>query len=76
MLRQPGADSTLLTPREIVRDFLTVLNLLRQYPERSLGNILGSEDFQPSPLQPGPLAALAGESSNGSVVSPFADFEL
>ena len=75
LLRQPGAE-TLLTPREIVRDFLTVLNLLRQYPERSLDDILGSEDFQPSPLQSGPLAALAGESSNGSVVSPFADFEL
>ena len=75
LLRQPGAE-TLLTPREIVRDFLTVLNLLRQYPERSLDDILGSEDFQSSPLQPGPLAALAGESSNGSVVSPFADFEL
>ena len=75
LLSRPGAD-THLTPREIVRDFLTVLNLLRQYPERSLDNILGSEDFQPSPLQPGPLAALAGESSNGSVVSPFADFEL
>ena len=75
LLRRPGAN-TLLTPREIVRDFLTVLNLLRQYPERSLGNILGSEDFQPSPLQPGPLAALAGESSNGSVDQRFADFEL
>ena len=75
LLRRPGAN-TLLTPREIVRDFLTVLNLLRQYPERSLGNILGSEDFQPSPLQPSPLTTLAGESSNGSVVSPFADFEL
>lgn len=42
-----GADQ-LLTPREVVRDFITVLNLLRQNPGTNFRNILGSEDFQPT----------------------------
>ncbi len=75
LLRRPGRD-TLLTPREIVRDFLTVLNLLRQHPERSLDDILGSEDFQPTSPIPDPLLTPAGGGSNGSVDARFADFEL
>lgn len=49
-LSQPGADS-MLTPRETVKNFLTVLNLLQQYPQRSLDDILGSDEFEPEPLQ-------------------------
>lgn len=40
-----GADQ-LLTPREVVRDFITVLNLLRQNPGTKFRDILGSENFQ------------------------------
>jgi hypothetical protein len=43
-----GADQ-LLTPREVVRDFITVLNLLRQNPETSFQTLIGSNTFQPTP---------------------------
>ena len=42
-----GADE-LMTPREVVRDFLSVLNLLRQNPETSFLQLIGSESFQPT----------------------------
>lgn len=75
LLRQPGA-GTRLTPREIVKDWLSVLNLLQQYPERSLDNILGSDDFRPTTPQGNPVFTPAGESNNGSIDERFAEFEL
>lgn len=45
-----GADH-LLTPREAVRDFITVLNLLRQNPGTTFQEILGSGAFQPTSEQ-------------------------
>ncbi len=39
-----GADE-LLTPREVAIDFVTILNLLRQYPEESFESILGAVDY-------------------------------
>jgi len=36
----------LLTPRDVVRDFISVLNLLRQNPERTFSEIIGAENFQ------------------------------
>ncbi len=41
-----GAEQ-LLTPREVIRDFLTVLNLLRQNPELRLRDLLKNVDFKP-----------------------------
>ncbi|MCB0016359.1 MAG: ATP-binding protein [Anaerolineales bacterium] len=38
----------LLTPREVVRDFITVLNLLRQNPDSTFQKIIGSDVFQPT----------------------------
>lgn len=76
LMRRPGA-ATHLTPREIVKDFLTVLNLLDQNPDRSLDDILGGDDFDPSPPTPDPIfAPSGGGSGGGSAVTPFADFEL
>ncbi len=75
LMHRPGADS-LLTPREIVRDYLTVLNLLQQNPERGLDDILGGQDFQPSQPQQDPLLSLTGESRNGVVDERFTSFEL
>lgn len=74
-LRQPDAGAR-LTPREIVKDWLTVLNLLQQYPERSLDSILGSEDFRPTTPHGNPVFTLAGDSNNGSIDERFAEFEL
>ena len=42
-----GADQ-MLTPREVVRDFITVLNLLHQNPGQTLPAIIGRPDFQPT----------------------------
>lgn len=40
-----GADK-LITPREILRDYITILNLLQQNPEIRLEQLLSSSDFQ------------------------------
>ncbi|MYC54724.1 MAG: biotin carboxylase [Chloroflexi bacterium] len=42
-----GADS-LLTPREVLRDFVTLLNLLRQNPQQSFDDLLGKVASTPS----------------------------
>lgn len=47
ILSRIGADE-LLTPREVVRDFLSVLNLLRQNPDATFHDIIGSDAFRPS----------------------------
>lgn len=39
-----GAD-TLLTPRDVLRDFISVLNLLYQNPDETFESILGQVDF-------------------------------
>jgi hypothetical protein len=45
-----GADQ-LLTPREVVRDFITILNLLRQNPGVTFQKLIESDEFQPTPEQ-------------------------
>lgn len=40
-----GADSH-ITPREIIRDFIELVNILHQNPQNSIANILGSNSFQ------------------------------
>lgn len=47
ILSRVGANE-LLTPREVVRDFLSVLNLLRQNPDATFHEIIGSDTFRPS----------------------------
>jgi hypothetical protein len=42
-----GADQ-LLTPREVVRDFLSLLNILRQNPGISFAQLVHGSDFQPT----------------------------
>jgi hypothetical protein len=42
-LNQPGAND-FLTPREIIRDFLNILNILRQNPSFDKANLLKSFD--------------------------------
>lgn len=61
-----GAE-TMLTPREVVRDFVTVLNILVQNPEATLRQIVHSGEFSPS--QPGENSA--EESTDG-----FEEFSL
>ena len=40
-LERAGAD-TLITPREIIRDYMTVLNILFQNPETTFSDVVGS----------------------------------
>ena len=40
-LERAGAD-TMITPREIIRDYMTVLNILLQNPDTNFSNIIGS----------------------------------
>ncbi len=57
----------LLTPREVVRDFLAVLNLLRQNPGVSFGQIIHGADFTPTK---------AGEDPDVDHNGEFAEFTL
>ncbi len=60
-LRRAGADA-LITPREILRDYLSVLNILLQNPEASFSDVMGKkreeaagegrrEDFLPEEIE-------------------------
>lgn len=40
-----GAD-THITPREIIRDFIELINILHQNPDKSIAEILGSNSFE------------------------------
>ena len=42
-----GAEK-LLTPREVVRDFISVLNILQQNPDVTFGELIQGPDFQPA----------------------------
>ena len=62
-LSRIGADS-LLTPREITRDLLEILNLLQQNPDATLQDILGGFSFA------------ATSSENEEIPDDFADFTI
>ena len=44
-----GAEA-LLTPGEIVRDFISVLNILYQNPQITLNQIIHDSEFKPSKI--------------------------
>ncbi len=58
-----GADSH-ITPREVIRDFIELLNIIHQNPSLTVRSLLGSEAFAFASAQPEP--------SDGQ----FAEFEL
>ena len=61
-----GAEE-LLTPREVVRDFIAVLNILRQNPEVRLSDLVRGDSFQPSTPGPDPDVEPGGQ---------YAEFQL
>jgi hypothetical protein len=76
-----GADQ-LLTPREVTRDFVTLLNLLQQNPGQNFASILHGPSFKPSrpaadteTAQPGSLVDDPGPEENENS-SPYANFKL
>lgn len=47
VLNRLGAEA-LMTPREVIREFLSVLNILRQNPDASFAQIIHGSDYQPN----------------------------
>ena len=59
-----GADSS-ITPREVIRDFIELLNILYQNPGKDMLSLLGSDEF-----------AFAKDGQGEEIDEPFAEFEL
>lgn len=60
-----GADSH-ITPREIIRDFIELVGILHQNPEKSIGEILGNNSFEMA----------KGGLSDEEIQDDFVGFEL
>ena len=60
-----GAESH-ITPREIIRDFIELVNILHQNPEKSVAEILGDNSFEMA------KGGIAGE----EVAEEFREFEI
>ncbi|WP_276813896.1 ATP-binding protein [Faecalibaculum rodentium] len=60
-----GADSN-ITPREVIRDFIEVLDLMYQHPEMKLADLLASEEF----------AWTKSEAVSNDAAAAFAEFTL
>lgn len=60
-----GAD-TQITPREVIRDFIEVLNIIYQHPGVTVGELLGSGDFQFASPEP----------EGGNAAEEFAEFDI
>lgn len=57
---------THITPREIIRDFIELVNILHQNPQKSVSEILGNNSFQMA----------KGGISDDEIHSEFQEFEL
>lgn len=67
-----GAD-THLTPREVIRDFIELLDIMYQNPASSLDELLASQSF----ASPVPSPASSGASSSSTTVdAAFAEFTI
>ena len=66
VMNRLGAEE-LLTPREVIRDFLSVLNLLRQNTETSFSEIIHGKDFTPT---------LKGRDPESDETGEFGEFTL
>lgn len=58
--------STHITPREIIRDFIELINILHQNPQKSVSDILGSNSFRMA----------KGGMSDQELHADFTEFEL
>lgn len=67
-----GADSH-LTPREVIRDFIELLDILYQNPEADVSALLRSGDYAVSDANDGPAGG-AGEATD--VAPQFAEFTI
>lgn len=73
-----GADSH-LTPREVIRDFIELLDIVHQNPGVSMAELLASDDFvHATPPEPGAAEGTRVEATAGGPVPSrlFAEFEI
>jgi hypothetical protein len=71
-----GADQ-LLTPREVIRDFISILNLTQQNPTLSFNGLLHDPDFQFSKAVGDPEALNANDLvDDGGESAPYASFRI
>ena len=75
-----GADSH-ITPREVIRDFIELLDILYQHPDQKASELLSSEEFSfAAPEMPGAGAGNAPGAGNGPgqerLGEDFAEFEI
>lgn len=73
-----GADQ-LITPREIVRDFIAILNIMQQNPGITFDGVITGKDFKPSysvgdPEALTPETEITDDTNDGT--SPYKSFEL
>ena len=59
-----GADSA-ITPREVIRDYIELLNIIHQNPGTDIKTLLSSDGFSFAKPEP-----------QGEVTAEFAEFEL
>lgn len=65
------------TPRDAIRDFVSVLNLLRQNPDRDFDGLVHGTDFQPTTAAPPPSEDADNEETTpGDVSDKFKAFQL
>lgn len=79
-LSRLGADR-FMTPREIIRDFIAVLNLLQQNPGLQFEALIRGTEFRPTPPPPEPDDSeepepVPASASDGSVDQKFKEFKL
>ena len=55
-----------ITPREVIRDFIEVLNIIYQNPTKKIADIIGDHSFQPA----------QNDQTEETIHQEFADFEL
>lgn len=60
VINRLGAEE-LLTPREVIRDFISILNIIRQNPDTSFGQIIHGTDFKPTKPGEDPDQQIVGE---------------
>lgn len=74
-----GADQ-LITPREIVRDYIAILNILQQNPDMTFDGIVGAESFKPTVAGRDPEALTPEteitDENDGDIASQFKSFDI
>ena len=73
--------STHLTPREVIRDFIELLDIVSQNPQVSVAQLLESGSFDyAQPLEPGSsestLPAAAPADGRTAAANPYAEFTI